>query len=123
MRIERTAAFVRVLGRDADAGPAAAFEQARFTALNRSFVLFDDVLDCLDALRARSLRLGVITNNDAPYHRRKLNMAGLHDAFDAVAISGEVGAGKPDPGDLRACLRGCWRRSRGRAARRRSARR
>jgi putative hydrolase of the HAD superfamily len=97
MRIERTAAFLRALGREADAGRAAAFEQDRFTALNRSFVLFDDVLACLAALRARSLRLGVITNNDGPHQRRKLAMVGLLDAFDAVAISGEVGAGKPDP--------------------------
>ena len=97
MRIERTAAFLHALGRDADAGRAAAFEQARFTALNRSFVLFDDVLACLDALRARSLRLGVITNNDGQYQRRKLAMVGLDDAFDAIAIWGEIGAGKPDP--------------------------
>src|SRR5262249_1702289 len=62
MRIERTAAFLRALGRAADAGRAAAFEQARFTALNRSFVLFDDVLACLDVLRKQSLLLGVITN-------------------------------------------------------------
>lgn len=97
MRIERTAAFLRAVGREADARRAAAFERARFTALNRSFVLFDDVPACLEALRARSLRLGVITNNDGPHQRRKLAMVGLHDAFDAVAISGEVGAGKPDP--------------------------
>jgi putative hydrolase of the HAD superfamily len=97
MRIARTAAFLRALGRDADAGQAAAFEQARFTALNRSFVLFDDVLGCLAALRGQSLRLGVITNNDGPHQRRKLAMVGLLDAFDAVAISGEIGAGKPDP--------------------------
>jgi putative hydrolase of the HAD superfamily len=97
MRIERTAAFLRALGREADAGRAAAFEYARFTALSRSFVLFDDALACRDALRAQSLRLGVITNNDGPHQRRKLAMVGLHDAFDAIAISGEVGAGKPDP--------------------------
>lgn len=97
MRIERTAAFLRALGRDADAERAAVFEQARFVALNRSFVLFHDVLSCLDALRARSLRLGVITNNDGPHQRRKLAMVGLLETFDAVTISGEVGAGKPDP--------------------------
>lgn len=94
MRIERTAAFLRALGRD-DAA-AAGYEQARFDALNRSFTLFDDVLPCLAALRERSVRLGVITNNDGPHQRRKLAMVGLGDVFDVVAISGEVGAGKPD---------------------------
>lgn len=39
----------------------------------------------------------MITNNDGPHQRRKPAMVGLHDAFDAVAISGEIGAGKPDP--------------------------
>jgi putative hydrolase of the HAD superfamily len=95
MRIERTAAFLRALGRD-DAG-AATLERARFDAMNRSYELFDDVLSCLVALRERTLRLGVITNNDGPHQRRKLAMVGLSDAFDVVAISGEVGVGKPDP--------------------------
>jgi len=68
----------------------------RLAALNRSFVLFDDVVACLAALRERSLRLGVITNNDGPHQRRKLAAVGLGDSFDALAISGEVGVGKPD---------------------------
>ena len=97
MRVERTAAFLRELGREADSRRAADFEHARFVALNRSFVLFDDVLSCLSALRERTLRLGVITNNDGPHQRRKLAMVGLTDAFDVVAISGEIGVGKPDP--------------------------
>ncbi len=62
-----------------------------------SFVLFDDVLSCLGALRADSLRLGVITNNDGVHQRRKLAAVGLGDAFDVVVISGEFGVGKPDP--------------------------
>jgi len=97
MRIERTAHFLRELGREDDSRRAADLETARFAALNRSFVLFDDVLPCLAALRERSLRLGVITNNDGPHQRRKLAAVGLADSFDAVAISGEVGAAKPDP--------------------------
>jgi putative hydrolase of the HAD superfamily len=95
MRIERTAAFLRALGRDA--GPAAVLERARFDAMNHSYALFDDVLSCLSALRERTLRLGVITNNDGPHQRRKLAMVGLTESFDVVAISGEVGVGKPDP--------------------------
>jgi len=97
MRIERTAHFLRELGREADSHRAADLETARFTHLNRSFVLFDDVAACLAALRERSVRLGLITNNDGPHQRRKLAAVGLADSFDAVAISGEVGAAKPDP--------------------------
>jgi putative hydrolase of the HAD superfamily len=97
MRVERTAAFLRELGREADSRRAADFEHARFVALNRSFVLFDDVLPCLDAVRGQSLRVGVITNNDGPHQRAKLAAVGLTDVFDVVAISGEVGSGKPDP--------------------------
>jgi putative hydrolase of the HAD superfamily len=97
MRIERTAHFLRELGREDDSRRAADLETARFVCLNRSFVLFDDVLPCLAALRERSLRLGVITNNDGPHQRRKLAAVGLADSFDALAISGELGSAKPDP--------------------------
>jgi len=97
MRIGRTAHFLRELGREADSHRAAELETARFEALNRSFVLFDDVLSCLAALRERVLRLGVITNNDGPHQRDKLAVVGLADSFDVLAISGEVGAAKPDP--------------------------
>ena len=41
--------------------------------------------------------LGVLTNGGERSQRRKLAHHDLADYFDAVVISGEVGAGKPDP--------------------------
>lgn len=56
-----------------------------------------DALDSPDALAATSdIALGVLTNGGARAQRRKLEHHGLADDFDAVIVSGEVGAGKPD---------------------------
>lgn len=40
-------------------------------------------------------RLGLLTNGPSDIQRHKLRAAGLADCFDAVVVSGEVGAGKP----------------------------
>ena len=41
--------------------------------------------------------LGVLTNGGARCQHRKLEHHGIADYFDAVVVSGTVGAGKPDP--------------------------
>jgi putative hydrolase of the HAD superfamily len=92
MRIQRTADF---LDRAGLAGDPAALEVRRFTLLGRSWRLFDDVAVTLDALRARGIRLGLITNNEPVHQRAKLAQVGLDTGFDAVVISGEVGFAKP----------------------------
>jgi putative hydrolase of the HAD superfamily len=57
---------------------------------------YDDVTMLLDAARLAGIRTAVVTNGPGPVQRGKLEAAGLADAFDAVLISGEVGAAKPD---------------------------
>lgn len=52
--------------------------------------------EALDAVRAR-YPVGLLTNGSSDLQRLKLDQAGLADAFDTVAVSGEVGVGKPDP--------------------------
>lgn len=93
----RMADFLAMIGRDDDVAGAAEFEAQRSAALPLHYALYDDVLPCLDALRARGLLLGLITNNIASHQRHKIATVGLADSFDAVVISGEVGAAKPDP--------------------------
>jgi putative hydrolase of the HAD superfamily len=67
-----------------------------------NWVLFEDVLPCLDALRGRPL--GIITNGDPVQQRRKLEHLRIADYFQVVVVSGEVGVSKPDPGIfLEAC--------------------
>ncbi|UPV99089.1 HAD family hydrolase [Halorussus gelatinilyticus] len=44
-----------------------------------------------------AVALGVLTNGGGRGQRRKLAVHGLADYFEAVVVSAEVGAGKPDP--------------------------
>jgi 2-haloalkanoic acid dehalogenase type II len=62
-----------------------------------STTLFDDALPCLEALRARGVSLGLVTNGDAGMQREKLARFALERFFDAIVIEGELGAGKPLP--------------------------
>ena len=59
--------------------------------------LFPDALDCLRALRARGLPLGLVTNGDAIEQRWKIERCALASYFDVIVIEGELGAGKPEP--------------------------
>jgi len=58
--------------------------------------LFDDVKGALNALKPR-FRLAVITNGASDTQRGALRLLGIEHAFDAVVISGEIGAAKPNP--------------------------
>ncbi len=58
-------------------------------------VLFADALDTLRLLRARGVRLGVLTNGPSDLQRPKLERLGVDSEVDAVAISGEIGWQKP----------------------------
>lgn len=57
---------------------------------------FSGVPELLARLRAADIRLGLLTNGPPDIQRQKLEHSGLAGAFDAIAISGEAGAGKPD---------------------------
>jgi putative hydrolase of the HAD superfamily len=64
----------------------------------------DWVLDLVRSLR-RSYRIAVVSNGGSRNQRRKLESAGLESSFDAVLISDEVGAAKPDPEIFELALR------------------
>lgn len=55
--------------------------------------LYDDVVDCLNALRGR-YRLGVITNGSNATHLPKVEASGLSRYFGSVTTT-DVGSGKP----------------------------
>ena len=63
-----------------------------------------DVIDVLDGLQARGLRLGVCTNKAQAPTDRLLAALGLDRFFDAIVGGDAVAAKKPDPGHLRAVL-------------------
>ena len=49
------------------------------------------------ALRARGIKIGILTNGPSELQRRKLRLIGIEDEVDAVAVSEEIGVSKPDP--------------------------
>lgn len=94
--VERTQAFFAAFGQHIDAEEAARRETHRMAAMQHAWCLFDDVVECLDRLRAAEVPLAAITNAPGRYQRTKLASVGLTDAFDTVVISEEVGCSKPD---------------------------
>jgi HAD superfamily hydrolase (TIGR01509 family) len=65
--------------------------------LRSRYPLYPDADDLLVRLYGK-YKLGIVTNGVRRLQRRKLTGCGLLPWFDAVAVSGEVGTGKPDPG-------------------------
>ena len=51
----------------------------------------------LERLRAAGLRIGLLTNGAPDLQREKIEASGLGMFFDACAVSGEIGTGKPEP--------------------------
>lgn len=82
------------LGIDDDGAPEVLYE----TFSNPSnYMLFSDVIPTLDALKARGVVLGVISNFEA-WLRDMLGKLGITHYFETIVISGEVNLEKPDPG-------------------------
>ncbi|WP_370939639.1 HAD family hydrolase [Amycolatopsis sp. cg13] len=97
MHHRRTECFLAELGIFGDSAQVSAFEARRREILARSWRLFDDVLPCLEWLRAAGLQLAAVTNASGVHQRQKIAELGLAPFFDHVAIAGEVGVAKPDP--------------------------
>ncbi|MGZ3496667.1 MAG: HAD family hydrolase [Vulcanimicrobiaceae bacterium] len=59
--------------------------------------LFPGARDLLQQLRARDVKLGLVTNGFAETHREKIALLQIGELFDAIFIADEVGMLKPDP--------------------------
>ena len=57
----------------------------------------EGLFETLDALSARDLRLGIVTNGPPLVQSRKVDALGVRHRMRVVTISGEVGLSKPDP--------------------------
>src|SRR3954452_22549205 len=84
-----------------DTLPAAALLDALLVALE--FRAFPDVAPALRELRARGVRLVVVSNWDVSLHER-LAQTGLAALVDGRVASAEIGASKPDPAIFRHAL-------------------
>ncbi len=58
---------------------------------------FPEAYDVLSNLQQR-FNLGIISNGPISVQREKLQIIGLDHFFEVIAVSGELGIGKPEPG-------------------------
>lgn len=59
--------------------------------------LFDGVPEALERLRARGIRLALVTNGSSELQWAKVRRFDLQPLFAGVFVSGDLGYGKPDP--------------------------
>jgi HAD superfamily hydrolase (TIGR01549 family) len=64
-----------------------------------------DALDVVDAFRWARWAVAIVTNGPPDLQREKLMTTGLLSHVDEVAISGELGSGKPDAAIFESILR------------------
>ena len=70
---------------------------ARFSAVRDEVTQpFPGALEGLQALRARGIKLALITNGSSATQRAKIERFGLAAYFDHIQIEGEAGFGKPE---------------------------
>jgi len=65
--------------------------------------LYSDVLPVLRSLHRR-FRLGIVTNGLSCLQREKIQGVGIAPLFDTIAVSGDLGIGKPHPAIFHAVL-------------------
>lgn len=91
LRTQRFVEFVEHIGSDVDAHLMA----DRFgLGMGANGELYPGARQVLEQL-AQSASLAMVTNALSEIQRARINRAGIADLFDAVIISGEVGASKP----------------------------
>jgi putative hydrolase of the HAD superfamily len=64
----------------------------------------EDAIELVRSLRGDGVRTGLLTNGPSWMQRRKVEILGLEDELDAIGISEELGASKPDPAAFAATL-------------------
>jgi putative hydrolase of the HAD superfamily len=61
------------------------------------FSPFPDAVDLLKELKARGMKLGLLTNGVSETHHEKIALLQISQYFDALFLADEVGMVKPDP--------------------------
>jgi putative hydrolase of the HAD superfamily len=64
----------------------------------------EDAVELVRELRTEGVRTGLLTNWPSWMQRRKVELLGLESQLDAIGISEELGAAKPDPAAFAAAL-------------------
>ncbi len=92
---ESLAVVVDACGVELDRDAVRRIAEAHIAWLKRGVHLYDDTLPVLRELRGRGMRTAIVSNCDH-FTRPALDALGLEDEVDAVLLSFEVGAMKPD---------------------------
>lgn len=101
----RRAVWREALGQVGIRDDALALEMERaYITARRGAEQLDPEAAAVLADLARDHRLALVTNGAGDVQREKLSRTPFADAFDAVIVSAEVGAGKPDPRIFQAAL-------------------
>ncbi len=78
----------------------------RFTAYrDEQMFMFPGAHEAIDALKARGVKLALVTNGAAEIQRAKIERFALAHRFDHIQIEGEHGFGKPDERAYRHAMR------------------
>ncbi len=98
MLVARMAAVVSEMDPDGTAGlDAVELERLRNESIFTHYRQYVDVPATLAGLAAAGVPVGVISNSDGPYQRRKMAASGLDALVDTAVFSGDLGVSKPDP--------------------------
>lgn len=98
MRYSRMAALLGLLDPDrAVDWDHEEIENRRNGSIFDHYEVFPDVPATLAALQESGIAVGVVSNSDGDYQRRKLRAVGLDEFVDSAVLSGDVGVSKPNP--------------------------
>jgi putative hydrolase of the HAD superfamily len=103
------AATVESFGITPDEAHLQRFREMQWELHQRDFVLREGVIETLQALRARRVHVGMVSNIDDDQLDHLIDVAGLRPYFDSLLSSETAAACKPDPAIFSEALRraGC----------------
>lgn len=98
MRVGRMTAVIREM----DPAGALGLDPAELESLRNDSIFthyrpYEDVPPVLAHLRAAGVAVGVLSNSDGAYQRRKMVAAGLDGLLGRAVFSGDLGVAKPHP--------------------------
>jgi putative hydrolase of the HAD superfamily len=98
-------AMLNALGGHIDDEQLERYRERQWERHARDFTLREGVVETLEALRARGLHLGVVSNIDDDQLVHLLALSELEPYFDSILSSEQAGSCKPDPGIFAEALR------------------
>ncbi|MEW2635406.1 HAD family hydrolase [Streptomyces sp. NPDC048389] len=101
------ATFERLRQELALEAPAAQLWDEYVTGIAAGVPRRQDVIEGLEQLRSAGWSLCILTNGAADIQRAKVAAAGFTDAVDAIVISEEIGARKPEPDAFHVAVARC----------------